>query len=821
MGTTSTFGTFTMARLGIYVAQHSLNVTGNNISNINTKGYSRQQLDQSSMYYGSADRYQSRYDIRENGGVMAQGVNQLRDKYLDIRYRNEETRVGEATAKLSGLTQLGDIFDEVAKGEDGDGVLEARFNDLIQQIENLHKPENAGKDDMDSIVRSAAEALTTQFHDYAKQLETLKLNMTAQFRQEVDSVNATLTKIRDLNESIRRTQVFGGSALTRQDERNLLIDELSQQIGIHVTYEMEDLGDGVSVEKLKITTSGDPSRTLIDGIYGTQLTILNENNYDLSLSELKDANGKRMPNQPNKTERVLSGLEVTSDEQKATAFKTEDYIEEAKSLLSPADAADDAKVNQKAKELAQQAAEDMAKLLSGDTKYTLGDDGKNYYFDVDTSHSADGVYRLHRHEVGKQDAGVSVQLIYSRQAKLSDTELSGGLQAMREIMTEAGEYTDADDPKLNDENDPDYDPLHYDADAASKRGIPYYQKALDTLANTFARVMNEANTLYGSSYVDSLPEKTLYQTDSDGDFVDKDGHKITDPTTQKKVLKDEYANCFKKNADGKYVDKNGAETDDPEKFVSTDAYHDLKTLYETDEEGRFIGSDGKPLSDAQLGNEENYVLKSEYKKYFETEWVDVNGVQQEQFKRDKNGYLIPKEEYQDYMGSPLFSNSSVKNTIGTSGAEEDPPITAANISVAADWESGAHRMLRSKSADAETQSTQQENLGHMITLLTSKHKFTTETGSDGAMYFEGTFQEMLTDTIAGTLAKDTNITQTMLNNYNTTADELYVDRDAVMGVDLNDEAMNMMQYQKAYSAACRLMTTFDGMLEKLINGTAI
>jgi len=89
------------------------------------------------------------------------------------------------------------------------------------------------------------------------------------------------------------------------------------------------------------------------------------------------------------------------------------------------------------------------------------------------------------------------------------------------------------------------------------------------------------------------------------------------------------------------------------------------------------------------------------------------------------------------------------------------------------------------------------------------------------MNFEGTFQRMLTEVIAGTLAKDENITETMLNNYNTTADEIYVDRDAVMGVDLNDEAMNMMQYQKAYSAACRLMTTYDAMLEKLINGTAI
>jgi len=40
-------------------------------------------------------------------------------------------------------------------------------------------------------------------------------------------------------------------------------------------------------------------------------------------------------------------------------------------------------------------------------------------------------------------------------------------------------------------------------------------------------------------------------------------------------------------------------------------------------------------------------------------------------------------------------------------------------------------------------------------------------------------------------------------------------------VDLNDEAMNLMQYQKAYSAACRLMTTIDEALERLVNNTAM
>ena len=45
MAVIGTFGSFTAARLGIYASQSSLNVTGNNIANINTKGYTRQRMD--------------------------------------------------------------------------------------------------------------------------------------------------------------------------------------------------------------------------------------------------------------------------------------------------------------------------------------------------------------------------------------------------------------------------------------------------------------------------------------------------------------------------------------------------------------------------------------------------------------------------------------------------------------------------------------------------------------------------------------------------------------------------------------------------------
>ena len=67
-------------------------------------------------------------------------------------------------------------------------------------------------------------------------------------------------------------------------------------------------------------------------------------------------------------------------------------------------------------------------------------------------------------------------------------------------------------------------------------------------------------------------------------------------------------------------------------------------------------------------------------------------------------------------------------------------------------------------------------------------------------------------------------TSTVLAEYSnslSSLNEVTVDRDSVSGVDLNDEAIAMMQYNKSYGAACRYLTQLDEMIDKLINGTAL
>lgn len=543
MRNVSTFGSFTTARLGIYAAQKGLEVTGNNMTNINTTGYTRQRLDQMSFVSGGPDYYAVPMGTKVGNGVITTGVSQLRDPFLDIAYRNANTNVGQADTKLAWLEQVAGVLDEVGKGSDDNGLLYKQMQDVIDAV-NQMITEGAGHKEYDALVRTAAQGLTDLFRTYAKGLEQEKEKLETSLKQDVNTVNGLLKNIQELNDSIRKADVRGDSALELRDQRNLALDELSNYMKIDVSYEMEDVGSGTMVEKLVVSIS-DTNIKLVDGKYVTQASVDMKDNYKIKLDELKDRFGKDTPNKQN--------------------------------------------------------------------QQTLGE------------------------------------------------TLQGSLQASRDMLNGKGEFSSEADRKR-------------DPNATTKRGIPYYQKSLDLLANKFATVMNEANQ----------PED--------------------------------------------------------------------------------LSNPGKTL------------------------------------------------------GGVLFSNSSDDNKTDN--------ITAANISISKDWSTGATQLQCS--ADSKAPASATDNLAHILAELTGKgHEFkpgavqqNPAPGDPDTPLFTGSFQDMFLN-IQGVLGNDIKNTAVVLNSYATTLDEVYVDRDSISGVDLNEEATNMMQYQKAYSAACRLMTTLDQALDKLINGTGV
>jgi len=734
MGLTTTFGAFTTARLGIYASQKALDVVGNNISNINTTGYTRQTLNQRSLNLGGADKYSSKYDIRVGNGALVTSVNQLRDPYLDIRYRNENANMNAAAAKLSGLNDISAYLDEVGKSNradgDGDGVLEAMFNEMISQMQQLSAPQGIGQDSSDTLVRSAADALVNQIFKYATDLGTLAEQQEDGFKQDVENVNTILESIRNLNSSIRKSQIYGSDALELKDERNLLIDELSGYMRINVEYQQEDLGNGKSVEKLVIKLAGADTvhpecnnAALVDGIYSAKLSI------------------RKVPQTNEKGEYLTPDGKTTTNIEEAAWVQDPNYNINVGPLkdkyyrpmeIVPAKVTVDDKVYG-----TEQDAENALTALKNDPN-------------TPTEAYKDGMTIRYDYNVVKQDDGAGNETWIVEQSatyattQLTDNTLYGSLQSERELLTEAGEYA----TKEQREADPN---------AATKRGIPYYRKALDTLANTLANTLNNANR----------PLATIIDLDDPGSF---DRAKIPSDAV----------------------------------FHQAGHYFQLETTYDGNGNKMFVKDENMAcnLTDEQLKIEE-YMTKDQFEHLVE----NVHGV-----------FATPDQDANgNYLGAvrPLFSNNGNGND--TQG------ITASNISISKDWANGMVRILQS--TDPNPTSTDNTNALHILNLLMGDHEFTPNASDlkTGAafndVFFKGSFQEFFTDNMGATLANDIMTTEAMYQNYTTTVDELYTDRDSVSGVDLNDEAMNLMQFQKSYSAACRLMTTIDEMLDKLINGT--
>ena len=166
----ATFGEFTVARLGMIASQMALNVTGHNISNINTQGYTRQRLDQYSFITSGSGLYHSQNSASVGSGVMLAGVSQLRDPFLDIRFRKEMSSVGSAGATLNGLDQLESVINDVNKT----GIT-TQIQDLLGKLNDLN--DHVGEKEFDSLVRSSAEALCQLLNTSAKNLQTVFENV--------------------------------------------------------------------------------------------------------------------------------------------------------------------------------------------------------------------------------------------------------------------------------------------------------------------------------------------------------------------------------------------------------------------------------------------------------------------------------------------------------------------------------------------------------------------------------------------------------------------------------------------------------------------
>ncbi|MPM09138.1 hypothetical protein SDC9_55454 [bioreactor metagenome] len=224
----STFGILETARSGLSVSMEELKITGHNISNANTVGYTRQRLITSAK--DSASSVNMIRPVTENTigrGVEVISIQQIRSEYLDNQYRDLNSSYRYSDSNAQSLTYLEGLFNsETDDGEGLTGAIEDFFSALDTFTEDTTSEENR------ITVQKSALSMTQSFNLVNQEMESLWADQNDSISTVTQEINSAAKKLTQLNESIASYERSGDIANDLRDERNLLLDELSGYVDI-------------------------------------------------------------------------------------------------------------------------------------------------------------------------------------------------------------------------------------------------------------------------------------------------------------------------------------------------------------------------------------------------------------------------------------------------------------------------------------------------------------------------------------------------------------------------------------------------------------
>ncbi len=211
------FSALNAARTSLEVNQKSIEIVGNNISNVNTEGYSRQQANLTTFpsvnfgnfFIGQGVKIS---DVRRDHNVFVN--NQLIDKSVEFGLHNSQTQPLQELERIFNITE-----ENIATNVD-------RFFDAWQEL-------SASPSDLvlrDIVIQRGA-LLSVNFNNTVNDLNTVALNINDSLISEIDGINASLIEIAELNERIQTIEINGQSANGPRDRRDILAKELAETLG--------------------------------------------------------------------------------------------------------------------------------------------------------------------------------------------------------------------------------------------------------------------------------------------------------------------------------------------------------------------------------------------------------------------------------------------------------------------------------------------------------------------------------------------------------------------------------------------------------------
>ena len=220
----STFFGLTIAASGLNTSQAQINTTANNISNVNTTGYSRQVVN---TVASSALRCYQSWGTTGTG-VEATGVTQRRDLYYDEKYWNNQSALGFYDKKQYYMAQIEDYFNE----NNNNAGFTTIYTKMFNAMSTLQG--SPGDDTVRKQFISNAKQLTEYFNQLATKLDDLQSSINDEIKTAVDDINAISEKVAILTKQINTIEQGGGRANELRDQRALLIDNLSKMVDVKV-----------------------------------------------------------------------------------------------------------------------------------------------------------------------------------------------------------------------------------------------------------------------------------------------------------------------------------------------------------------------------------------------------------------------------------------------------------------------------------------------------------------------------------------------------------------------------------------------------------
>ncbi len=224
MSTSQFFG-LNIGYTGLQAANAALNVTGNNISNVETKGYTRQEARQAAA---DALRTNTSYGMA-GAGVDTKSIEQIREEYYDLKYWQNNASKGIYEIKQQYYRQIEDYFTDTEEVEGFNKV----FSDMFDALDEVYK--SAGDDTKKASFLSQCKSLTEYFNNMYTSLQKLQIDANSEIQNKVNEINSLASEIATLNKQINTIEVNKTRANELRDKRNLLIDQLSNIVDVKVT----------------------------------------------------------------------------------------------------------------------------------------------------------------------------------------------------------------------------------------------------------------------------------------------------------------------------------------------------------------------------------------------------------------------------------------------------------------------------------------------------------------------------------------------------------------------------------------------------------